>query len=285
MPVFPALAGLALNAMTAVQDAQPPAIIVEGEKPRDEAELTDLARELAGRPRSDRPLARFEQPLCLIVAANDTGLAKDIATRIIANARAAKVRVRAGGCKPNALVTLSDDALAQLKQIRKSGRQLFAGLSARELDAALQTRDPVYVFQASETTAATGQALLRADPAAAPVGKVTAMGRLSRMTRKDMLAALVVVDSVATAGLTSAQLADYTTLRLLAPTGEVDIAQADEPPTIMTLFAAPGTAPAGLSRFDRAYLKALYRMPPGAFASDVLRAAALESGREDQDES
>ena len=285
MPVFPALAGLALSAMTAVQDAQPPAIIVEGEKPRDEAELTDLARELAGRPRSDRPLARFEQPLCLIVAANDTGLAKDIATRIIANAKAAKVPVRAGGCKPNALVTVSDDALAQLKQIRQSGRQLFAGLSARELDAALQTRDPVYVFQASETTAATGQALLRADPAAAPVGKVTAMGRLSRMTREDMLAALVVVDNVATAGLTPAQLADYTTLRLLAPTGEVDIAQADKPPTIMTLFAAPGTAPAGLSRFDRAYLKALYRMPPGAFASDVLRAAVLESGREDQDES
>ncbi len=40
------------------QDADTPTIIVEDERPRDEAALTDLARELAGHPSERRPLAQ-----------------------------------------------------------------------------------------------------------------------------------------------------------------------------------------------------------------------------------
>jgi hypothetical protein len=106
------------------------------------------------------------------------------------------------------------------------------------------------------------------------------MGRLSRLIREDMLAALVVIDKAAVAGLSPVQIADYASLRLLAPTGEVDIAEAGSaPPTIMTLFAAPASAPQQMTRFDRAYLSALYRMPPGAFSREVLRAAVLEAAR------
>jgi hypothetical protein len=226
----------ALMAATATaQEADPPPIVVEGKKPQGEAALSDLARELAGNPRDRRPLARFEQPLCLMVAASDAALAREVAERIIENARTAKVPVRKSGCKPNALLAFSDDAHAQLREIRASGRRLFAGLSARELDEALGARDPVYVFQSSTTTAASGQALFREQPDTAPVNKVTAMGRLSRLTREDMLAAVVVVDNGAIAGLSPVQIADYASLRLLAPTGEVDVADtgagADAPRT------------------------------------------------------
>jgi hypothetical protein len=258
--------------------------VVEGEKQQTEEALTDLARDLAGNPRADRPLARFEKPLCLMVAAGDADLAREVATRIIDNAKAAKVQVRGSGCRPNALVTFSDDAHAQLREIRASGRRLFAGLSARELDEALGARDPVYVFQSSTTTAASGQALLRPQPDVAPVLKVYAMGRLSRLTREDMLAALVVIDNGAVAGLGPIQIADYASLRLLAPTGEVEVAGADAPRTIMTLFAAPASAPQQMTRFDRAYLAALYRMPPGSFSREVLRAAVLEVARGGPDE-
>jgi hypothetical protein len=52
----------------------------------------------------------------------------------------------------------------------------------------------------------------------------------------------------------------------------------------MTLFLAPAEAPAAMTRFDRAYLKALYRMPAGSFASEVLRAAGLDVTRGTEDE-
>jgi hypothetical protein len=79
------------------------------------------------------------------------------------------------------------------------------------------------------------------------------------------------------------QIADYASLRLLAPTGEVDVAEAEAPRTIMTLFAAPASTPAAMTRFDRAYLAALYRMPPGSFASEVLRAAVVDATRGPQE--
>ena len=264
-------------------EPEPPAIVVESERPRTERELTELARDLADNPRPDRPLARFEQPLCLMVAAADTALGQQVAERIIDNARRAKVPVRGRGCKPNALLALSDDAHAQLRAVRQSGKRLFAGLNARDIDAALGARDPVYVFQTSQTTAASGQAMLRAMPDAPPENRVTAMGRLSRLTREDMLAALVVVDDAAAAGLTPVQIADYASLRLLAPTGEIDVAEAegDAPRTIITLFADRANAPQQMTRFDRAYLKALYRLPPGTFSREVLRAAVLESASKD----
>lgn len=275
-PILPALIG-ALPAQA--QEAEPPAIIVEEERPQDEASLAKLGRELAGQPNARRPLARFEQPVCLLVAASDTAFATTVAKRIIENAKRAKVKVRGNGCKPNALVAFSDDAKAQLQAIRDSGRRLFAGINPREVDAAIGGRDRAYVFQASEEKAASGQDFYRASPQGTPTNLTTVMGRLSRLTREDMLAALVVFDNAAIAGLDAEQLADYASLRLLAPTGEVDAQEAGSPRTILALFASPAQAPTRMTRFDRAYLKALYAMPAGSFASEVLRRAVLDTVR------
>lgn len=59
----------------------------------------------------------------------------------------------------------------------------------------------------------------------------------------------------------------------------VDIGAAGElakgtPRTIMTMFAAPDTAPPEMTRIDRAYLAALYRLRTNATAIEVLLAAA-----------
>ena len=285
-----AVIGLALCAGPALAQASeplatPPDIVVEDERPQGEAPLINLARDIAGHPRPRRPLARFEQPLCLMVASHDMQLARAIAARIVDNAKGAKVRIGPKGCKPNALLNLTEDAHAQLVAIRKSGRRLFAGLSPRELDKALAARDPVYVLQASETLAASGEFIVpqpEAPGSNSTPGAVNAIwstGRLKRETREDMLAALVVIDAKAVAGLSSVQVADYASLRLLAPTGEVDPAEAGAPRTIMTLFLAPHGGPSAMTRFDRAYLRALYRMPPGSFSNEVLRAAVREAAR------
>jgi hypothetical protein len=59
----------------------------------------------------------------------------------------------------------------------------------------------------------------------------------------------------------------------------VDIGAAGEvamgtPRTIMTLFVAPDTAPPEMTRIDRAYLAAFYRLRNNAAAIEVLLAAA-----------
>lgn len=280
----------ATTAAAQAQEADRPAIVVEDERPQGETPLADLAREMAGHPRARRPLARYEQPLCLMVASTDMVLAREIAERIVENAKSAKVRMGKKGCRPNALLNLSDDAHAQLVAIRKSGRRLFAGLNAREIDKALAVRDPVYVLQASRQMAATGEVFIPSPEAPGangtpgPVNPIWSAGRLKRDIREDMLAALVVIDAKAVAGLSPLQVADYASLRLLAPTGEVDAQEAGAPRTIMTLFVSPATAPPVMTRFDRAYLKALYRMPAGAFSTEVLRAAVLEVARAERDD-
>lgn len=257
------------------QDAGSPEIIVESERPQEEAALADLAREIAGNPTNRRPLARFEAPMCLLVAASDTTFARAAAQRIIDNAKAAGAPTRGKGCTPNALVLFTADARSQLSAIRRTNSQLFAGMSPRELDAALAARDPAYVFQASNEKAASGQDFNRPQPDSPAENRVTSMSRLGRPVRKDLLSALVVIDAGAIAGMTTEQVADYASLRLLAPTAEVDARAAGAPRTIMSLFLGPAEAPAALTRFDRAYLKALYAAPAGSFAAEVLRAAVL----------
>lgn len=85
-----------------------------------------------------------------------------------------------------------------------------------------------------------------------------------------MLTTLVMIEAGAIAELSPVQVADYATLRLLAPTGEIAADSAAASQTILSLFAAPEAAPNEMTRIDRAYLRSLYTLPRTAFASEVL---------------
>lgn len=274
--------GLSLCPLSA-QEADPPPIVIEGERQTDPGVLAARARDIAGHPGSGRPLARFEDPLCLTVAAADQPFAREVAERVIENARRAKVRVRKAGCQPNALIALSEDVAAQLGEVRDSGRSLFPGLELYETSAAMNARDPVYVFRVNQLKSAAGQPIQGSPETPtpnvnpAPVNRVYSMGRLNRSVRKDTVSAVVLIDARAASGLSALQIADYASLRLLAPSGEVEEGETGTPSTILTLFAAPERAPQQMTRFDRAYLTALYRAPRGAFAKDVLRAAVADA--------
>jgi hypothetical protein len=95
----------------------------------------------------------------------------------------------------------------------------------------------------------------------------------------------VLIDQAALPGRTPEQLADYATLRLLAPTGEFAADWARASDTILSLFATPADAPAQMTRADRAYLRSLYSLPRTAFAKEVLEAALIDaSGAADERE-
>lgn len=227
-----------------------------------------IARAVAGNPVARRPLAKLRGPLCLVVAAEDQSFARAVAERIIAAAKAAGIRTRPAGCSPNALVSFSDDARAQMNAVREDGRKLFRRMTEKEIDTALAARDPAYAFQAVELT----PRIMEGD-GGGDGGSWTRERSVLRMPR-DMVTTMVVFDNRAIAGQSVAQLADYAALRLLAPTGEMAADDPAAPRSILSLFAAPGAAPQGLTAFDRAYLRTLYKLPRTAFAEEVLAETA-----------
>lgn len=242
-----------------------------------EASSLSLVRTVAGHPEDRRPLAKLRSPLCLMVAAEDQDFARVVAKRIIDNARAAGVRTRSAGCSPNVLVSFTDGARAQMQAVRDGGRKLFRRMSEKEIDAALAARDPAYVFQAVEMTPRIGEG--DAEFGVSTSGDNWTSERSILRTPEDLLTTMVVFEERATGGFSPVQLADYATLRLLAPTAEVAADAALAPRTILSMFVAPAEAPREWTASDRAYLRALYTMPRTAFAHEVLAAAAAKGGR------
>lgn len=230
-------------------------IVVERERLVDIRAASELARDVSGRPKAREPLARLKAPLCLQLAIEDNAFGVAIGRRIIANARATKVKIDKPGCRANALVIIADDMREKIDEHRKKGR-LFGRLKRHEIDRALAVRDPVYVFQDVERSVS------------------LARGRLDRVVRKDTISSAVMMENRAIAGLTAEQVADYATLRLLAPTRELDVLAEGAPNTIMTLYSMPNRRPSEMTRLDRAYLEALYRLRYDATATEVLLAAA-----------
>lgn len=82
------------------------------------------------------------------------------------------------------------------------------------------------------------------------------MSRIVLSIRRDLFSSVVLIDTKATESLSLQQLADYASMRLLADTRSDSV---NDPATILSLFNVPrGTGPRGLTRFDRAYLRACY---------------------------
>lgn len=242
-------------------------------------ERAAIVNAMAGDPELRRPLARLRSPLCLTVAANDVAFAHTLATRIIDNAKAAGVRTRRARCTPNALVTFSADAVAQIAGFRAEGRKLFRQMSETEIDTALAASGPAYVFRTVQPTPRIGEGDAGL---VAPADMNWTKESSYQRTPQDMVTALVVIDAGAIAGLSPVQLADYATLRLLAPTQDVAADTPAAPRSILSLFAAPEAAPREMTSYDRAYLKTLYRMKRTAFAREVLyetiRATSEDAG-------
>lgn len=228
----------------------------------DRGALMQWGYTLAGNAESDLPLINLREPLCLLVAADDADFAAKVGKRIIANAREAGVRTKRGKCRPNAVIAFAPDAQGQLLEVREKTGRVYGSLYASQLDRLLETEREGFAFQLHDF-----------QPTDVPRGQVA-----TSSARADMAAALVVVDAASAEGLTVVQLADYATLRLLAPTGDLRTlpanADAQATTTILTLLRDREAAPAEMTRFDRAYLESLYSLGRGPQAKRVMARAS-----------
>lgn len=230
---------------------------------RDAASATIAA--IAGDPVMKRPMASLLLPLCLSIAASDSDFADDIGQRILRNADEAGVPIKQKGCTANAMLAFVDNPRSQLQASHEDRSPLFTLMREKDIEAALAARDPAFVFQ---SVAPSNLNSRLADVC-------TTAGRFMRGP-DFMLSAAMIIDEAAAASLPRQQLADYITLRLLAPPGEFDPARTQAADTVLSLFADPAAAPAGMTRFDSAYLATLYRLPRSAYASEVLAETMAE---------
>ncbi|RNJ62737.1 MAG: hypothetical protein EDM03_08770 [Porphyrobacter sp. IPPAS B-1204] len=254
LAILAALVATALGAPAAAEEAP------------DRDAMMQWGLALAGNVESDHGLIRMRDALCLVVAAEDQALAAKVARRVVDNAKDVGLPNRRGKCRPNAVIVLAEDAQTQLVELNEDRGRVYGSLYAARLDRILANETDGFAFQVAELL---------------PNGVPSAFRRVQASRIQpggtDMIGSLVVIDKAAAEGLHPVQLADYASLRLLAPTSDLHQLQdssAESPVSILTLFRDRDRAPAEMTRFDRAYLESLYRLPQGSFARSIMARAS-----------
>ena len=237
-------------------------IIVRGGRPEEvsRSDVQRQARAIAGTGDVyDRPLARFEDPLCPGII----GLAADQASLIIDRVRDIAVdldlRLQDDGCDANFIIMFTPDSRSTLRGMMDRQPALFQFHDAGEKREMLAP-GPARVFTVVRPRTRDGMAVGQARDLTNPPVLSTAMAHSKIYTaiRYDITSVTVMLDTDAVKGKSLNQLADYAAMRGLAQTRPIDDPAMD---SILTLFDAEAP-PMHMTRFDLAYLRSVYEWIP-----------------------
>lgn len=257
-------------------------IVVETDRAHSPKAVKALARAVGGDISVFRPIARFGAPLCLDVVGLKDEHTPAFTQRVYDNARRAGVRIGDENCRPNALISFANDSLRQLKDLRKQNRYLFGEMPASEFRTLLASRDGVYAWKINEVIGIGGMPMNEINEFGygVAVNRNIEVGRLNPPIRIVTNSSVVVIDRSRVGEKSIEQLADYATMRLIAPTSELPEQAPSGPSTIMTLFSNPANAPAEMTAFDRAFLESVYDIRangPSAFVfAETAKALAAQ---------
>jgi hypothetical protein len=252
-------------------------IIVTAEPELETEEVRDALRDVAMRGRSyDRPLERYQTPLCVTVIGLGEKMGGQVAERVRANTREAGVAVEEGDCVPNALILVVDDQKRLIARLRDIEPRMFNARISRGIRSALARKDAAitwatYAFQGpngageiSGTMVTTGS-----DVVGSRGGNNVRTTRSVRPSKFEInfsiqkVSTVIVFDVARLDGVGLNQLGDFITMRVLGQPQPRPVIEEERAATILSLFdAAPTQAPPGLTRLDRAYLTGLYAMRP-----------------------
>ncbi len=213
----------------------------------------------------DESLARWQVPICPLVAGMTREAGEFVLARLSEVARDAGAPLAPEQCSPNFLVILTSEPDLLLKKWWARNPRLFndeRGIGG--IHHFVNTQRPVRVWYNATSACARGpQTTYAVDGGMTfPSCSHGVLGsRLTWASVRRISLAIVVADTGLVKGLTVGQLADY-----IAMVGMAQIRESAKPadaPTILRLFTESGAAqPAGLSRWDQAFLKSLYATDP-----------------------
>lgn len=239
--------------------------------------------------RRDEALARFDRQVCPGVVNMDAH-AQRIVDRIAATAVATGLTVGAPGCSPNILVIFTTDGDRTAAELRRGAAVIFDEVARSrrsgrsQLNAFLESDAPVRWWQSTADEpsmagidlALITQNLERENPGPRPTYRSGGSSRtrpgsyMSSATQMDITMAVVIVDLSRTETVSLDAVADYAAFVAL---GQIDPeAETAGMDTVLNLFDPSAGRVAGMSEFDRAYLRALY-----AARGDAARASQQKS--------
>ncbi|WP_343526794.1 hypothetical protein [Sphingomonas sp.] len=267
------------------QTAQPPAppatagdgVVVTARPLATDREVREQIVGVTGHPRSDMPLMRFREPVCIGTAGLPVAAGEAILRRMMETVRSLNMPIAADGCRPNILVLFADDPQEQLLGLRTRSPEIFGDLSRAAVGRIVKGAGPVYAWNAAVRVSRDGDQLFQTDTW--PQMKLGAASRLLTPIRQDIAASVIVIQRKALLNKTLGQIADYAVMRGMAATKPVEGMTSA---TILTLFDKDGgTAPAELTAFDRGVLNGIYASPPHAQATQqvaTMERAVREQG-------
>lgn len=284
MPVRAALLPLALLlAAPAAHAADPDAIVVEGKRmtrPEVASAAHELVRTTIVRPELGQ-YARWNGGICPRVL----GIADEYAAVVLRRVRAvvadAGARLAPDRCRPNLVIAFAPDAKAAAGIVARSAPvRLWSSIRPAERDRFIESTLPVRWIYSLGASGSDGPALSGTPTdrlSAISVGEggeglpgfgdaITTTRSSSSLVDTNLIVsirgAFVLVDLKGAEGFTLASVSNYV--------ARIALAQTPLPPrnvtaaSILGLFADTGNREVDrpLTDWDRAFLKALYRMPP-----------------------
>lgn len=201
----------------------------------------------------DGQVTRFHDPVCPVVLGFPAEYAQLIVSRIRAAATQAGAQVGEAKCADNIVILFAKDADAFVTELRTKRPRLFDGVDDADLKRAFRS-GPVHAWSITEIRNEDGQR------GSGDMVSVRTASILRRSTQQVIAGAIIVIDQDAAVGKSLAQLGDYLAMRALA--GALPPGNGAATDTILTLFGDGDSAPPGLTRVDKSYLKGLYTVDP-----------------------
>jgi len=238
-------------------------------------ELFEAYIDALTKTRGNQQIARWNGHICPRALGLDAAHNGYLAARVVEIAKANGVLVERGACVPNILIVVTDEADRFVDLLLERHPLLFGndGVPPTPVKQALRAPKPVRWINASAWGNADGR------PLDGKNNFVYSASRLQESTRRNAFVSVVVVDAKKIEHITWRALSAYLAMVAIAlPPPDLN------PPdggTILSLFEPNGSpGPADLTRWDRAYLKALYKSDSAASAGAqrqaILRAATRE---------
>ncbi|MBA4161799.1 MAG: hypothetical protein C0515_06920 [Novosphingobium sp.] len=261
------------------------AIVVTGNRQQQAEVAAEQAAAITLRTLADNPLPRHYTPICVKVFGIDQAFAEVLGERVMENARRLDLQTGKTGCQPNVWIGFAFNSKAEVEKLRRQLPEMFGTFSKVEVERIFRGSGAAQAWHSTEVRNADGRPMryrtIEVFGRSATVKSTDQYrsGRLTSPIRVDINGTIVVFDAARAQGRTILQLADYATMRILAPVQDFDKMPDGGAPSILQLFAEEAASVDGLTEFDWAYLSAFYKLDRGATASavhDATRKAMLD---------
>jgi hypothetical protein len=267
---------LALPAAAQDHPGKPPApgdVVVVGNKAPDakaqEKQIRDFVRGMTRTTGRD-PLARFDNgKVCPLVSGLSPDKDKAITERMRRVAAAAGIAVAPADCPhANVLLLFANDKQAMIRLLRQKYPPLLLDAQGDPIVVAAEA-GPAAVWHLEGVVNRDGVTLRKLANGGPYLSRSTiAASRLTASARPVYLMSIVVIERRAVNGLSTAEIADYATMRALT---DASPARARETgaPTILTVLETPmgSEMPLTITAWDMSFLRGLYATPANLFAS------------------